>query len=81
MYTCFLAIFVESLIDGAVVKGLPRNGSYKNCYRKSLSLEYLKKLSILPTDLKGKFAHEGGTTIAGVAAMKKIILDTQQCKV
>lgn len=68
----FLAIFVESLIDGAVVKGLPRNEATKIAIESLLgSLEYLKELDILPADLKGRVCSPGGTTIAGVAALEE----------
>lgn len=68
----FLAMFVESLVDGAVLKGLAReDATYIAIEALIGSLEYIKQLNILPADLKGRVCSPGGTTISGVNALEK----------
>ena len=68
----FVCLFAESLADGAVACGLPRDKA--NLYAAQTLLGTAKKLleeNIHPGALKDAVCSPGGTTIAGVSALEQ----------
>jgi pyrroline-5-carboxylate reductase len=68
----YIAVMIESLADGAVKMGLPRDIAYKLAAQTvSGTGKMILEKQILPAQLKDMVSSPGGTTIAGLHAMEK----------
>ncbi len=65
-------MLIESLVDGAVLEGIPHESAYKIAGQAVFGAAKLFLDSDLhPADLKDKVCSPGGTTIAGLAALEE----------
>jgi pyrroline-5-carboxylate reductase len=68
----FVALMVESLSDGGVAAGLPRQIASKLALQTVLgTAKLLQETNIHPAQLKDQVTSPGGTTIYGVSALEK----------
>ncbi|MDR2481163.1 MAG: pyrroline-5-carboxylate reductase [Spirochaetaceae bacterium] len=67
----YAAIFTESLADGAVLEGLPRDTAYRIAAKMITGTGFLMtKTGSHPGILKDKICSPGGTTIEGIAILE-----------
>lgn len=67
----FVSLFAESLADGAVACGLPREKALRYAEQTILgTAQYLLETGVHPGALKDAVCSPGGTTIAGVLSME-----------
>jgi len=68
----YVFMFIQSLADGGVKMGIPRDQAYELALHTVLgSAENLLKSKLHPEVLKDKIASPGGTTIAAIHSLEK----------
>lgn len=68
----YVAIFIESLIDGAVKMGLSRDIAQKLAIQTVYgTAKYISEKGISPSSLKDQVTSPGGTTIAAIHSLEK----------